>query len=428
LDTNAITFCPLLFAPGGPILGPTGVPLFAALLPSSADGSQRAVANAIDAFVGGGGALPLAFMNLMNLSPADLAAAFSQLQGEAGTGAAQAGTQAMNAFLSLLTNPFNNRRVASELPPQQPRAPLITKAPIYKAPAYLVSDLPRWGVWGAAYGGQNNTNGDAAAGSHDRSVRTFGFAAGADYRVTPDTVVGFALAGGGTNFDVSGGYGSGHSDMFQAAVYSSTHINAAYVAAAVAYAWHGVSTDRYLTVTGNDHLTADFSAYNIAGRIEGGYRFPIPGVFDSPGFGVTPYGALQMQSFRTPSYSETAVSGSSMFALSYDARTTTTTRAELGAWVDRSFALDRGNVISVFGRAAWAHDWYSDPSVVASFQSLPGSSFTEFGAPPVHDSVLLTAGSEFYMRNGWSVMAKLDSELGPGSYTYFGSARLRYTW
>ena len=64
---------------------------------------RGAVANAIDTFVSNGGTIPLAFTNLFNLSPSELASAFSQLQGEPGTGVAQAGTQAMNSFLSLVT-------------------------------------------------------------------------------------------------------------------------------------------------------------------------------------------------------------------------------------------------------------------------------------------------------------------------------------
>jgi uncharacterized protein with beta-barrel porin domain len=454
LDTNTIIACALLagssgvlgtvlgtvleeLVTGGPILGigPTGFPLFAFLLPSSANASQRAVANALDTFSSSGGTLPPAFVNLLNLSPSQLANAFSQLQGEAGTGIAQAGTQAMNSFLSLLTNPFDNNRPFAENPgvvktlgyaPESPQSPARSAfASLALAP--LVGER-RWGIWGAAYGGQSKTGGDALAGSNDRSARTFGYATGLDYRVTPYTIVGFALAGGGTNYGLSGGFGGGRSDMFQAAVYSSTHINAAYVSAALAYAWHHVSTDRNVTVAGNDDLTANFSANNVGGRIEGGYRFAIPGVFALPGFGITPYAALQVQAFRTPSYSEVAASGLSTFALSYDARTTTTTRTELGSWVDTSYALDRGNVLSLFGRAAWAHDRYSDPSVVARFQLLSGTSFTEFGAAPVHDSALLTGGAQLYMRNGWSVMAKLDSELAQGSHTYIGTARLRYTW
>ena len=148
--------------------------------------------------------------------------------------------------------------------------------------------------------------------------------------MTPDTVAGFALAGGGTNYSLSDGMGGGSSDMFQVAFYGAARVGAAYISGALAYAWHQVSTDRFITVAGNDHFTAGFSAYNFGGRIESGYRFampPVPGWFGQ--YGITPYAALQMQSFHTPSYSESAANGS-LFALGYEARTTRTTRTELG--------------------------------------------------------------------------------------------------
>ena len=189
-------------------------------------------------------------------------------------------------------------------------------------------------------------------------------------------MVGFALAGGGTNYGVADGLGGGHSDMFQAAVYSFTRVNAAYLSAALAYGWQHVSTDRSVTVAGTDHLAADFSANDVGGRIEGGYRFAIPGVFSLPGFGITPYGALQGQAFITPSYNETAASGASTFALAYNAQTTTTTRTELGAWFDGTIALDNGATLTLRTRAAWAHDYWSASNMTAVFESLPGSSFT----------------------------------------------------
>ncbi len=123
LDTNRITLCNLIAAAGGGggggvILGPTGVPLFVSLLSTSANDSQRAVANAIDGFVANGGTLPLQFVNLLTLSPADLGNALTQIQGETGTGVAQAGVQAMNSFLSLVTNPFlDNRAFVPANPP-----------------------------------------------------------------------------------------------------------------------------------------------------------------------------------------------------------------------------------------------------------------------------------------------------------------------
>jgi outer membrane autotransporter protein len=267
------------------------------------------------------------------------------------------------------------------------------------------------------------------AGSHDWSARTFGYAAGLDYRVTPDTVAGFALAGGNTRFGLSDGLGGGHSDMFQAALYSSTRFNAAYVSAALAYAWHRVSTDRFLTLAGTDHLTADFSANNVAGRIEGGYRFAIPGVFGLPGrYWFIPYAAAQVQAFRTPSYSEIAASGSPTFALAYDARTTTTTRTELGARFDWAIPVDYATTLVLRTRAAWAHDHWSAPNITAMFVALPGSSFTVTGAAPASDLLLASTGAEIWFRNGFSLAAWFDGEFAEHSQKYAGTGRLRYTW
>ena len=218
--------------------------------------------------------------------------------------------------------------------------------------------------------------------------------------------------------------------MFQAALYGTTHINAAYVSAAVAYAWHQVTTDRVLNVLSTDHLTADFSAYNIGGRIEGGYHFDLPGVMGWPGrYGLTPYAAGQVQVFHTPSYSENAISGSSAFALAYDARSTTTYRAELGAWLDWNSPINHDMALVLRARAAWAHDEWSNPSINASFQSLPGvAAFTVTGAEPANDLLLVSAGAEMLFRNGFSLAARFDGEFADGTQKYAGTGRLRYTW
>src|ERR1700736_4842275 len=304
LDTNTITTCTTTTASASSVL------------PSSATGNQRAVANSIDTFVRNGGTVPPAFARLLSfLLPSQLQSAFTQLSGEVGTGAAQAGTQAMNSFLSLVTNPYPENRPFA---PNRPVSPMMPVKAISVTPA-LIPDPRPWGVWAAAYGGQTNANGDAlGVGSHDRSVSDVGFATGLDYRVTPYTVAGFALSGGATRYGLSEGLGSGRSDMFQAAIYSTTRVDAAYVSAAIAYGFHQFNSDRFVTLAGADHLAADFAANDIGGRLEGGYRFAIPSVGWPGQSGLTPYAAVQVQAFRTPSYGETALSGSSVFALSYD--------------------------------------------------------------------------------------------------------------
>src|SRR4029450_7674768 len=62
------------------------------------------------------------------------------------------------------------------------------------------------GGGGGGDGGGTRTSGDpAVVGSHDLSARTAGGAAGLDYHLTRDSVVGVALAGGGTNWGLAQG-------------------------------------------------------------------------------------------------------------------------------------------------------------------------------------------------------------------------------
>ncbi|WP_163414096.1 autotransporter domain-containing protein, partial [Escherichia coli] len=69
----------------------------------------------------------------------------------------------------------------------------------------------------------------------------YGMAAGADYRFSADTLVGFSLGGAGTNYGLANSLGKGSSDVFQAGVYGRHQFGAAYVAAALAYGWQDVT-------------------------------------------------------------------------------------------------------------------------------------------------------------------------------------------
>jgi hypothetical protein len=159
----------------------------------------------------------------------------------------------------------------------------LAYASLLKAPPAAAYE-PRWTVWGGAYGAGNHTTGDPAViGSHDLSARTAGFAGGFDYHFTPDTVAGFALAGGGTSWGLSQGLGGGRSDALQAGLYGATRWGPAYLAAAFAFTNHWMSTDR---IDFGDHLTADFDAQSYGGRLEGGYRLAM--AFG----GVTPYACI----------------------------------------------------------------------------------------------------------------------------------------
>lgn len=134
-----------------------------------------------------------------------------------------------------------------------------------------------------------------------------------------------------------------------------------------------------------------------------------------------------MQYFRTPTYTETDLAGSG-FGLTYQGRSAYDTRSELGARFDRAAMITPNSVLTLRGRAAWAHDWVSDPTLVAAFQTLPGASFIVNGATPAKDAGLISAGGELKFTNGITLSAKFDGEFAARSTTYAGTASLRYGW
>jgi uncharacterized protein with beta-barrel porin domain len=393
--------------------------------------NQLNVGRAIDNFFNNGGALPPAFVSLYGLTGSNLTNALDQLSGEAATGAQKVGFQLTDQFLNVMLDPFVDGRSgvggadhpALGFAPERETMPseiALAYASVLKAPPAPVPIYePRWTVWGGAYGGSNRTTGDLAIiGSHDLSARTIGGAAGLDYHLTPDTVVGFALAGGGTNWSLSQGLGGGKSDAFQAGVYGATRSGPAYLAAAFAFANHWMSTDRFAV---GDHLTANFNAQSYGGRVESGYRFA------TWYGGVTPYAAIQAQSFHTPGYTETDGIANG-FALAFGSRDATDTRSELGTRFDRVLAVYSNAVLALRGRVAWAHDWVSDPSLLPVFQALPGASFIVNGATPAKNSALASAGTELRLANGVTLLAKFDGEFASHSTTYAGTGTIRYTW
>ncbi len=386
--------------------------------------NQQAVANALSGFFDATGGIPLAFGAL---TPAGL----TQVSGELATGSQQATFDAMNMFVGLMTDPFVAGRSdgfgatggapTGYAATQSTGAARDANAMFVKAP--VVPFEARWSVWSAGYGGSQTTDGNAIVGSNSTTSSVYGTAVGADYRISPNTLAGFALAGGGTNFSVAGS-GSGHSDLFQAGAFIRHTIGPAYISAALAYGWQDITTNRTVTAAGSDQLQAKFDANAFSGRLEGGYRFVAPWV---GGIGITPYAAAQFTTFDLPAYAESALSGASTFALAYNAKDVTDTRSELGVRADKSWALTDG-ILTLRGRLAWAHDYDPGRSIAATFQTLPGASFVVNGAAQASDSALVTASVEKKWLNGWSAAATFEGEFSDVTRSYAGKGVMRYQW
>ena len=177
-----------------------------------------------------------------------------------------------------------------------------------------------------------------------------------------------------------------------------------------------------MTVAGNDVLAAKFWGENYGGRIEGGYRLGTAPV------DVTPYVALQIDAFRAPAYQETAASGASTFALSYQANTTKSVRTELGASLDQSLTLGEETPLHLLGKAAWVYNDSDSSAAKASFEALSGSDFTVYGAKNVRLAARLSLGARVGDTEHLSFTAKVDTLVSGRSTSYFGTATLDLRW
>jgi uncharacterized protein with beta-barrel porin domain len=345
----------------------------------------------------------------------------------------------MNQFRALLTDPFVSGRGDSVSAGGSPasyaeeslgyaargKERSLSERDAYAAMYSKVAIAPtfqhRWSVWAVGYGGSQTTNGDARVlGSNDTRSSVYGTAVGADYRFSPDTIAGFALAGGGTSFAVNT-LGYGRSDLFQAGAFVRHNAGPAYVTGTLAYGWQDITTNRTVTIAGIDQLRAEFKANASSARIEGGYRFA------ANGFGLTPYAAGQFTTFDLPGYVEQATAGSNQFALAYGSKSVTDTRSELGLRADKSFAA-QGGIFTLRGRLAWARDFNPDRNIAATFQTLPGASFVVNGATQAANSALMTTSAEWKWLNGWSAAATFEGEYSNVTRSYAGKGAIRYTW
>jgi uncharacterized protein with beta-barrel porin domain len=136
---------------------------------------------------------------------------------------------------------------------------------------------------------------------------------------------------------------------------------------------------------------------------------------------------VQSTSFFLPAYGEAATSGSNQFALSYGSKTTTIARTELGAKFDRAMLVP-GGVFTLTNRTAWAHDSNADSSATATFQALPGATFTVNGAQLSANAALLALGGAMAWYNGWAIAANFDGEFPRTTASYAGKGSVRYAW
>lgn len=386
-----------------------------ALAPSLASNTttnQHNVVAAIDTAVASGAAEPSGGFNaLYGLSGASLNSAIDQISGQAGPNVSNAVGQSFLSFLAMTAE--GGAGDAGSYAPGSAYGAAT-------APHRAQLDAGQTRVWGAAYGGHVGLSDDAASGAAALSASNVGLIGGADMQLGDSLLAGVTLDWGRQHFN--SGNGSGLSTDYAFGLYGRADMDAAYVTAAFGYGWHQITTLRVVTVSGTDVLQGKQNADDFGGRIEAGWRVALDDTYT-----IAPYGAFAGESFESPAYAETAISGGSSFALSYAAHTSTLGRSELGAHLDRSYDLGNGELTADI-KAAWAHQLDDLPFTQANFENLATASFQVLGVRPTRDMALLGADLELQYRSGLFLGLKGEGQFGAGTTIVEGMGRFGLRW
>ena len=222
--------------------------------------NQQNVGNALTRFFNRTGGIPMAFASLT-------AGQLTQSDGEAATGSQQTTFNAMNQFMGVMTDPFIAGRGDAGIGRRR-RDGLCGRAAIalcsktqyersagcdlYQGAASgdLRATLERvgGGLWRFA-----DHQRQRGVGCNTTTSNVYGTAVGADYRVSPDTLAGFAIAGGGTKFP-SPRISARAAPICSRPALIRHNIGAAYLSGALAYGWQDVTTNRTLTIAGIERL------------------------------------------------------------------------------------------------------------------------------------------------------------------------------
>jgi uncharacterized protein with beta-barrel porin domain len=90
--------------------------------------------------------------------------------------------------------------------------------------------------------------------------------------------------------------------------------------------------------------------------------------------------------------------------------------------------MNDGAMLWLRAKIGYAHDWWGDSKVTTQFVSLPTASFTVNTVSQPENLALITAMSEMNLKNGVSLIARLDAEFSDRSTSWAGTGTFRYSW
>ncbi len=285
------------------------------------------------------------------------------------------------------------------------------------ASAEAPAAVQRHGFWLRGFGGTGRIDGPEGAG--DAKFRFAGIVAGYDQSLSERVRLGALAAYSKPRLNQDDPDTSSEAESVELALYGRYRHGPLRVDFLVGGAASDIDGRRVVTAGGLTRVASSaYSARSASAYVEAGYALGHTVV-------VEPTASLEWSRQRNRSYTER---GAGAFNLTEPARTIDSLRVSLGARVLRTWeSADMRTTLEA--RAAWAHEFRSQPSISARFAADPaGAAFSVPAVDLPPNSAVLGAGITVSADRALSFYADLSSELSSGRRVHELGVGLRYHW
>jgi fibronectin-binding autotransporter adhesin len=374
--------------------------------------NTKNTATAIDKVIVGG-YFPPVFTLLQELEGVALRKGIDQFSGEIANTSKQAGLDLGNQFMRAMLDPFTSRECLSDCGQRNARE-MSTARPTVSTPAPKAQG--NWMAWTTASASQKTIDGDVQLASHATKITPISAATGLEYRYNDRATVGFALSGGNASFSLTDNLGSGSNNAAMLGVYGKFSSGDYGLSAA---AFTGFQDTEYKRSVLTENLAGKANGLSLGGRVEASRKFEMGAMI------VSPYVALQAQTFRLNGYSEKAADGGgATAALTYGSQASNSVRSEIGFGVDYAANLrQRLNF-----RVAYAHEYADGVSTKAAFVGAQNAPFTTYGATGYRDSMIVKAGTQYALSSAVKISGNLTGEFSGASRAIAADVAVKWIW
>lgn len=321
----------------------------------------------------------------------------------------------------------NNPRNFLAYAPTETKVP--AKGPInLKGPAGSLSAAvaPRtFRAWGSMFGGGANYLSDAGRGAAASNIGYYGGLIGVDYQVQPNILLGVALGGSSSNFNVGSLSTNGNLTGFHAGVYGAYTMGNSYIALNETFSAYNNQTSRkaggyaYLPY---EQLSASFGSTEFRTRGEVGHGVLMGGLK------ATPFVAAEIAAYQSNAFSEQSSIYASTFALKNNGQGVNSLPTFAGLRLSNAVTLSNGWRLAPVGSVAYVHEFFPQRQFNNILMSMPGADFNVAGPRSTYNLVQTKVGAQLNLNEKLALFTDFQGEFSPVSQSYGGKGGVKYVW